>query len=150
MVVDRRAVAHGIDELVDHWAGGQNITWASSILSFPNPDGGHGDGPHPYCLLAHDGDEGGDNGSRVSVVGIYGPPWNLVPIGVAMNKNLTIRTGQCNVKKYMPRLVELIRSGAIDPRQIITHRLPLSDGPAGYRLLERKLNGAVKCVLLPS
>jgi threonine dehydrogenase-like Zn-dependent dehydrogenase len=43
-------------------------------------------------------------GGNVSIIGVYGPPWNLVPIGTAMNKGLTLRMNQCNVKRYMPRL----------------------------------------------
>src|SRR5690606_41010923 len=37
-------------------------------------------------------------GGNVVLIGVYGPPWNLVPIGTAMNKNLTLRMAQCNVK----------------------------------------------------
>jgi threonine dehydrogenase-like Zn-dependent dehydrogenase len=89
-------------------------------------------------------------GGRVSIVGVYGPPWNLVPIGTAMNKGLTLRMGQCNVRRYMPRLLEHIQAGRIDARAIITHRLPLEDAPAGYELFADKLDGCVKCVLRPA
>lgn len=88
-------------------------------------------------------------GGAVSVIGVYGPPWNLVPIGTAMNKGLTLRMNQCNVKRYMPHLLEHIRKGRIDAKGIITHRLALEDAPEAYRLFERKLDGCVKCVLLP-
>ena len=88
-------------------------------------------------------------GGRVSVVGVYGPPWNLVPIGTAMNKGLTLRMGQCNVKRYMPRLLEHIRDGRIAATQIITHRLPLEAAPDAYALFARKQDECIKCVLLP-
>lgn len=65
---DHVDASHGVDEIVDHWNGGTEITWASSILSFADPDGGHPDGRHPYCLIAHDGDAG-SGGGRVSVIG---------------------------------------------------------------------------------
>ena len=65
---DHVDVSHGVDELVDHWLGGTEITWSASIFSFPDPMGGHPDGSHPYCLIAHDGDEG-TAGGRVSIVG---------------------------------------------------------------------------------
>ena len=86
---------------------------------------------------------------RVSIIGVYGPPWNLIPIGVAMNKGLTLRMNQCNVRRYMPRLLEHIRAGRIEPRAIITHRLPLDEAPHAYELFARKLDGCVKCVLIP-
>jgi threonine dehydrogenase-like Zn-dependent dehydrogenase len=86
---------------------------------------------------------------RISIIGVYGPPWNAIPIGVAMNKGLTLRMNQCNVRRYMPRLLEHIRAGRIEPRAIITHRLPLDEAPRAYELFARKLDGCVKCVLIP-
>lgn len=65
---DHVDVSHGVDELVDHWNGATDVTWDSSIFSFPNPSGGHPDGSHPYCLIAHDGDRG-SGGGRVSILG---------------------------------------------------------------------------------
>ncbi|HEY8368523.1 MAG TPA: zinc-dependent alcohol dehydrogenase [Thermodesulfobacteriota bacterium] len=88
-------------------------------------------------------------GGHVSIVGVYGPPFNLVPIGTAMNKNLTLRMGQCNVRRYVPHLLEHIRAGRVDAKAIITHRFPLDQAPEAYRLFERKEDGCVKCVLLP-
>jgi threonine dehydrogenase-like Zn-dependent dehydrogenase len=85
----------------------------------------------------------------VVLIGVYGPPFNLVPIGVAMNKGLTIRTAQCSVKRYMPHLLEHIREGRIDPKGIISHRLALEDGPDAYRIFARKQDECVKCVLIP-
>jgi threonine dehydrogenase-like Zn-dependent dehydrogenase len=89
-------------------------------------------------------------GGTVSVVGVYGPPWNLVPMGTAMNKGLTIRAGQCHVRRHTQRLLELIQDGRLDPSAIITHRLPLEAAPEGYRLFAGKRDGCVKCVLAPA
>jgi threonine dehydrogenase-like Zn-dependent dehydrogenase len=88
-------------------------------------------------------------GGKVSVVGMYGPPANVFPVGVAMNKNLTIRLGQCNVRRYMPHLLDLIRGGIIDAKAIITHRMPLEEAAEGYRLFARKHDDCIKCVLIP-
>jgi threonine dehydrogenase-like Zn-dependent dehydrogenase len=89
-------------------------------------------------------------GGTVSVVGVYGPPWNLVPMGTAMNKGLTIRAGQCHVRRHTQRLLELIQDGRLDPSAIITHRLPLEAAPEGYRLFAGKRDGCIKCVLAPA
>jgi len=88
-------------------------------------------------------------GGNVSIVGVYGPPWNLVPIGTAMNKGLTLRMNQCNVKRYVPHLLKHIREGRINARRIITHRFPLQRAPEAYRLFESRAEGCIKCVLLP-
>lgn len=88
-------------------------------------------------------------GGVISVVGVYGPPWNLVDIGTAMNKNQTLRLGQCNVKRYMPHLLEHIRKGRVNAKGIITHRFSLEDAPKAYDLFAKKQDGCIKCVLSP-
>jgi threonine dehydrogenase-like Zn-dependent dehydrogenase len=88
-------------------------------------------------------------GGTVSIVGVYGPPANLFPLGQAMNKNLTLRLGQCNVRRYMPHLLELIRSGVIDAKAIISHRLPLEEAPEAYRMFAQKRDNCRKVVLIP-
>lgn len=88
-------------------------------------------------------------GGNVVIIGVYGPPWNLTAIGDAMNKGLTIRGAQCNVKRYMPRLLEHIRSGKLTPRAIISHRFALEDGVEAYNTFDHKLDECIKCVLIP-
>jgi len=88
-------------------------------------------------------------GGNVSIIGVYGPPWNMVAIGTAMNKGLTLRMNQCNVKRYMPHLLEHIRAGRIDAKAIITHKLPLEAAPDAYEMFARKKDDCIKCVLMP-
>jgi threonine dehydrogenase-like Zn-dependent dehydrogenase len=88
-------------------------------------------------------------GGNVVLVGVYGPPFNLVPIGTAMNKGLTIRMGQANVRRYMPHLLDHIRAGRIEAKALITHRFALEDIPEAYRLFESRTDGVVKCVVIP-
>jgi threonine dehydrogenase-like Zn-dependent dehydrogenase len=89
-------------------------------------------------------------GGKISIVGVYGPPANLVPIGVAMNKNLTLRMGQCNVRRYMPHLLDLIRGGVIDAKGIISHRVPLEDAADAYHMFAQKKDECRKVVLIPA
>ncbi len=88
-------------------------------------------------------------GGHVSIVGVYGPPWNLIPLGTAMNKALTLRMGQCNVRRYMPHLLEHIRQGNVDAKGIISHRLSLEDVHEGYELFARKADDCRKVVMYP-
>ncbi|MBX5484085.1 MAG: glutathione-dependent formaldehyde dehydrogenase [Myxococcaceae bacterium] len=88
-------------------------------------------------------------GGTVSIVGVYGPPFNLLPIGTAMNKGLTLRMNQCNVRRYMPHLLEHIRKGHVNAKGIITHRLPLTEAPRAYDLFAKKKDDCIKCVLVP-
>src|SRR5436190_19573797 len=89
-------------------------------------------------------------GGNVSIVGVYGPPWNFISLGTAMNKGLTLRMNQCNVKRYMPRLLEHIRSGRVDAKSVISHRFPLADAAVAYDLFSEKKQGCIKCVLIPN
>lgn len=88
-------------------------------------------------------------GGTVVLVGVYGPPFNLVNIGTAMNKGITMRMAQCNVKRYMPHLLKLIREGQVDPKQVISHRIPLEHAEDAYHLFDGKHDNCVKCVLIP-
>lgn len=86
---------------------------------------------------------------NVVIIGVYGPPYNAVDIGTAMNKGLTMRMNQANVKRYMPHLLEHIRAGRIDAEAIISHRIPLEDAVSAYELFDGKHDECIKCVLVP-
>lgn len=64
-------------------------------------------------------------GGIVSIVGVYGPIGSLIPVGNIVNKGITIRANQASVKRLVPRLIEHIKSGVLNPKDIITHRIPL-------------------------
>lgn len=70
-------------------------------------------------------------------------------MGAAMNKGLTFKMGQTHVPKYNAMLLEKIIAGEIDPSFVITHRIPLSDGPAAYRTFRDKKDDCIKVVLRP-
>lgn len=87
-------------------------------------------------------------GGVVSVVGVYGPTDNLVPIGNVVNKGLTIRANQASVKRLLPRLIDHVQQGILNPKALITHRVPLEDVADGYRIFADKLDGCIKPVLM--
>ena len=88
-------------------------------------------------------------GGNVSVVGVYGPTFNAVPIGNALNKGLTLRMNQASVKRHLPRLIEHVRAGRLNPREIITHRVPLEEVNDAYRMFTDKQHECIKTVLIP-
>lgn len=88
-------------------------------------------------------------GGHVSIVGVYGPTFNALPIGNAVNKGLTLRMNQASVKRHLPKLIEHVQAGRIRPSDIITHRLPLEEVAEGYHLFSSKLDQCIKVVLLP-
>lgn len=87
-------------------------------------------------------------GGTVSIVGVYGPTFNAVPIGNALNKGLTLRMNQASVKRHLPRLIEHIRAGRVKPSEIITHRIPLEHVADAYHIFSSKLDECIKPVLV--
>jgi threonine dehydrogenase-like Zn-dependent dehydrogenase len=88
-------------------------------------------------------------GGVVSIVGAYGPTMNMVNIGDAMNKGLTLRMNQASVKRNLPRCFHHIEAGHINPKDVITHRIPLEEIAEGYHLFSSKLDNCIKPMLIP-
>src|SRR5688572_15141480 len=78
-------------------------------------------------------------GGVVSIVGVYGPIGTMVPIGNVVNKGLTLRGNQASVKRLLPRLIEHVKNGVLDPKPLITHRIPLEDVADAYKMFSAKL-----------
>jgi threonine dehydrogenase-like Zn-dependent dehydrogenase len=89
-------------------------------------------------------------GGIVSIVGVYGPTDNLIPIGNVVNKGITIRANQASVKRLLPRLIEHVRAGRLNPKEMITHRVPLEEVADAYHIFSKKLDGCIKTILIPS
>src|SRR3954453_20798539 len=85
----------------------------------------------------------------LSIPGVYVGLADKVPLGVLMNKGLTVRTGQTHVCRWSDDLLRRIEEGQIDPSFVITHKVPLEQGPAMYKTFRDKQDGCIKVVLNP-
>ncbi len=88
-------------------------------------------------------------GGTISVPGVYIGFLDKIPFGAAMTKGLTFKTGQTHVPRYHQLLLGKIEAGEIDPSFVVTHRLPLEEGPEAYRMFRDKKDGCIKVVLKP-
>lgn len=86
-------------------------------------------------------------GGTVSVVGLFQRPVELV-MARLLHKNLSLKTGLGHLG-HMRRLLDLIDAGKLDLTPLLTHTLPLDQGPRGYERFERKEDNAVKVLLKP-
>ena len=86
----------------------------------------------------------------IGIIGVYPPTMQHFPIGQAMNKNLTLKMGNCNHRRYIPTLVDLVEAGAVTPTRILTQREPLTDVIAAYEAFDTRQPGWVKVELIPS
>ncbi|WP_439404837.1 zinc-dependent alcohol dehydrogenase [Bradyrhizobium sp. DASA03076] len=88
-------------------------------------------------------------GGIISVPGVYSGFSDMLPMGAFMNKGLTMRTGQTHVNRWTDDLLRRIEEGEIDPSFVITHTVPLNQGPEMYQLFRDKRDSCVKVVLKP-
>jgi len=88
-------------------------------------------------------------GGIISVPGVYSGFSDMLPMGAFMNKGLTMRTGQTHVNRWTDDLLRRIEEGQIDPSFVITHTVPLSQGPEMYQVFRDKRDSCVKVVLKP-
>ena len=85
----------------------------------------------------------------ISIPGVYGGLLDKIPFGAAMNKGLTFRMGQTHVNRWADDLVRRIDQGQIDPSFVITHTVPLEEGPDMYEVFRDKKDSCIKVVLKP-
>ena len=84
---------------------------------------------------------------RISIIGVYPPAAEIFPIGKAMNKNLTLKMGNCNHHTHIPYLLELTRSGVIDPVKVLTKVEPIEDVIKAYEAFDKREPGWIKVEL---
>ncbi|MDQ2849039.1 MAG: glutathione-dependent formaldehyde dehydrogenase [Actinomycetota bacterium] len=90
-------------------------------------------------------------GGTVSVSGVYGGSADPMPMMDLFDKQIQLRMGQCNVKKWVDDILPLVEDDA-DPlgvRDLTTHSVPLAEAPGAYRMFQQKTDGCVKVVLKP-
>ncbi len=86
----------------------------------------------------------------LSIIGVYSESLDVFPIGKAVEKNLTIRMGNCNHRKYVPKLVDMTRAGFVDPAKILTKVEPLMSALDAYKAFDLRQPGWLKVELIPS
>jgi len=89
-------------------------------------------------------------GGTISLVGVYGGMADPLPMLTLFDKQLQLRMGQANVRRWVDDLLPLL--GDDDPLGVdgfATHHLPLAEAPGAYEMFQKKRDGAVKILLQP-
>ena len=89
-------------------------------------------------------------GGTISLSGVYGGAADPINMMTLFDKQIQLRMGQANVKRWVPDIMPLLTDD--DPlgvEQFATHRLPLSSAPDAYETFQKKEDGMVKVVLKP-
>jgi threonine dehydrogenase-like Zn-dependent dehydrogenase len=90
-------------------------------------------------------------GGTVSLSGVYGGAASPMPLIQMFDKQINLRMGQANVKRWIDDLMPLV-SADDDPlgvEDFATHRIPLEEAPHGYEIFQRKQDHAFKILLKP-
>jgi threonine dehydrogenase-like Zn-dependent dehydrogenase len=85
----------------------------------------------------------------LSIIGVYPETACTFPIGEAMNKNLTMNMGNCNHRKYIPLLINVVSEGLVDPEKILTQVETFSSVIDAYKAFDERQQGWVKVELVP-
>lgn len=83
----------------------------------------------------------------LGIVGVYPATELFFPIGAAVEKNLTIKMGNCPHRRYIPMLMDLVRVKTVDPSKILTQREPMSSAIEAYAAFEQRQPGWLKVKL---
>jgi threonine dehydrogenase-like Zn-dependent dehydrogenase len=90
-------------------------------------------------------------GGTISLIGVYGGAADPLPMLTLFDKQIQLRMGQANVKRWVDDIVPLLARDD-DPLGVdtfATHRLPLAEAPRAYDMFQKKQDGAVKILLRP-
>ncbi|MGL4175004.1 MAG: alcohol dehydrogenase catalytic domain-containing protein [Dermatophilaceae bacterium] len=89
-------------------------------------------------------------GGTISLSGVYGGMTSPMPMMTLFDKQVQLRMGQANVRRWVPDILPLLTDD--DPLGVdgfATHHLPLADAPKAYETFQKKEDGMIKVVLKP-
>ncbi|WP_330474467.1 zinc-dependent alcohol dehydrogenase [Terrabacter sp. C0L_2] len=90
-------------------------------------------------------------GGTLSISGVYGGMADPMPMMELFDKGLTVRMGQCHVRRWSDELLDIVRGDAdvLGLEGLATHHGNLSDAPDYYRIFQEKQDECLKVVLTP-
>lgn len=88
-------------------------------------------------------------GGTVFALGVFVGLVDKFPMGALMNKGLTLRGAQQHGERCIPMLLERMATGELKTAHLMTHPMPLDEGPRGYDYFKNKKDGCVRAVFQP-
>ncbi|MCT2582869.1 zinc-dependent alcohol dehydrogenase [Actinophytocola gossypii] len=90
-------------------------------------------------------------GGTVSLSGVYGGMVDPIPMMQLFDKQIQLRMGQANVRRWMDDILPLVTrdDDPLGVEDLATHKLPLADAPHAYEIFQKKQDGAIKILLRP-
>ena len=94
--------------------------------------------------------EGIAKAGTLAIVGVYPTPFESFPLGKAFDKNLTIKSGTCHHRRYIPKLIEMVAAGDVDPTLVMTRQECLVSATEAYLSFDHREHGWLQVELTPS
>ena len=89
-------------------------------------------------------------GGTISLIGVYGGMSDPLPMLTLFDKQVQLRMGQANVKRWVDDILPLLTDGdPLGAGNFSTHRVPLDEAPRSYELFQKKQDGAIKVLFKP-
>jgi threonine dehydrogenase-like Zn-dependent dehydrogenase len=90
-------------------------------------------------------------GGTISLIGVYGGQTDPMPLMTMFDKQLQLRMGQANVKRWVDDIMPLLidDSDPLGTEDFATHQVPLDDAPTAYDNFQKKADGTIKVVFKP-
>jgi hypothetical protein len=90
-------------------------------------------------------------GGTISLSGVYGGMADPLPMLTIFDKQIQLRMGQANVRRWVDDILPLLEDGdPLGTEEFATHRVPLDQAPEAYEMFQKKQDGAVKVLLKPN
>lgn len=85
----------------------------------------------------------------VSIIGVYPATAKFFPVGMMVEKALTVRGANCSHRKYIPKLLQIVEQQKFAPSQILTKIGPMMDVIEAYKHFDKREPGWLKVELIP-
>ncbi len=88
-------------------------------------------------------------GGVIQLIGIYGTRYNAFPLGDIFMRNVTLKTGLAPVVHQLPTLYKMLKDEKLNPKDIISHKLPLDQAEYAYDIFNKRDDNCLKIILKP-
>jgi threonine dehydrogenase-like Zn-dependent dehydrogenase len=122
--------------------------WATNSPRGNEGDPWHrGDAPLQALLWAVDSIA---KAGSLAIIGVYPSRFESFPLGKAFDKNLTVKMGICHHRRYIPKLVQMVAAGEVDPTLVMSRQEKLLSAAEAYESFDRRETGWLQVGLVPS
>lgn len=133
-------------------ADGRRVRARDGAVCPRNKPAGHELAPGRRALAVRylGGSSGSEGRFDRSYIGVFPPAAMGFPVGLLQQRNLTVKVGNCNHRRYIPELIGLVASGTVEPLEVLTKTEPMMSAIEAYEVFDWRESGWIKSELGPA